>query len=61
MTKLILVLFSQIMAADVRKSQRCIIDSVEKAAWLWQKVKDYVPHEWRHGENKHPVIGLNER
>jgi len=42
---------------DVRDSQRCIIDSVEKAGWLWSHIKEYIPETWK--EKK--VAGLNER
>ena len=47
----------QDLRTDVRNSKRCIIDSVEKAEWIWGRIKDYVPDNWK---NK-PVLGLNER
>ena len=42
---------------DVRDSQRCIIDSVEKAGWLWSHIKEYIPETWKDKK----VVGLNER
>ena len=47
----------QVLATDVRKGERCIIDSKERADWLWDKVKAYVPPTWK----GYPVVGLNER
>ena len=48
---------SQILDTTVRNSQRCIIDSKEKANWLWDKIKDFIPETW----NGQPIVGLNER
>lgn len=42
---------------DVRNSNRCIIDSVEEADKIWQRIKSYIPAEWK----GHTVVGLNER
>ena len=42
---------------DVRNSQRCIIDSHDKAAFIWDRIKSYVPKSWK----SRPVVGLNER
>ncbi|KAK7098930.1 uncharacterized protein [Littorina saxatilis] len=47
----------QQLMTDVRNSDRCIIDSIEEADKLWQRVKPFVPAEW----NGHQVVGLNER
>ncbi|XP_065058867.1 uncharacterized protein LOC135686450 isoform X2 [Rhopilema esculentum] len=47
----------QVLAPEIRSSYRCIWDSVERADWLWQRMKDYVPEEW----DGRKVIGLNER
>merc|ERR1711936_484244 len=47
----------QILATDIRNSKRCIIDSKDKAAWIWYKIKDHVPDNWK----GHSVAGLNER
>eukprot|EP00092_Neocalanus_flemingeri_P010558 GFUD01011374.1.p1 GENE.GFUD01011374.1~~GFUD01011374.1.p1 ORF type:complete len:247 (+),score=49.68 GFUD01011374.1:116-856(+) len=48
---------AQVLATDVRNSERCIIDSKEKALWIWEKIKDYIPETW----HNHQVVGLNER
>ena len=47
----------QKLLTDFRNSKRCIIDSVEHAERIWDRIKDYVPDNWK---NK-PVVGLNER
>eukprot|EP00112_Aurelia_sp_Birch-Aquarium-sp1_P007923 Seg1865.10 transcript_id=Seg1865.10/GoldUCD/mRNA.D3Y31 product="putative prolyl 4-hydroxylase 8" protein_id=Seg1865.10/GoldUCD/D3Y31 len=47
----------QILDTKTRNSYRCIWDSVEKANWLWQRIKDYIPKNWK----GHKVVGLNER
>jgi len=33
------------------------VDSIEKAEWLWDRLKDYIPDTWKCYE----VAGLNER
>ena len=40
-----------------RKSRRCIIDSHEKAEWLWERIKDFIPSNFKGKQ----VVGLNER
>jgi len=40
-----------------RNNQRCIIDSKERAGFIWERIKNYIPETW----NSHPVVGLNER
>lgn len=47
----------QVLMTDYRNSSRCIIDSVELAQRIWERIKDYVPSEYR----GHPVVELNER
>ena len=47
----------QVLDTTYRKSKRCIVDSEEQAAWLWEKIKDFIPDTW----NSYPVVGLNER
>lgn len=47
----------QQMMTDVRNSDRCIIDSVDDANKIWQRINPFVPAQWK----KHAVIGLNER
>ena len=31
--------YKEIIDQDYRKSKRCIVDSTEKADWLWDKIK----------------------
>jgi predicted 2-oxoglutarate/Fe(II)-dependent dioxygenase YbiX len=40
-----------------RNNQRCIIDSKERAGFIWERIKNYIPETWK----SHPVVGLNER
>ena len=47
----------QALISEVRNSRRCIIDSQEKAAWIWERIKNFVPQTWA----SRPVVGLNER
>ena len=47
----------QVLDTSYRNSKRCIINSEEKAKWLWEKIQDYVPATWK----SFPVAGLNER
>ncbi|KAJ1557234.1 hypothetical protein HK096_008401 [Nowakowskiella sp. JEL0078] len=48
----------QILATDVRKSSRCIVDSPKLAAKIWERIKEFSPKVWPgYGQ----VIGLNER
>ena len=42
---------------DVRNSQRCIIDSHDKAAFIWDRIKSYVPKSWK----SHPVHSMRNR
>ncbi len=49
------------MNTDVRKSYRCIIDSVPFAQQLWERVKHAVPATFQRGFLNHTVVGLNER
>ena len=51
----------QVLNTDYRKSSRCIVDSVEQAAEIWRRVKDYVPASWNHRGELWNVVGLNER
>ena len=30
----------------MRNSERCILDSNDKAEWLWGRLKDYIPDTW---------------
>ena len=47
----------QVLDTTYRNSKRCIVDSEDKAGWLWDKIKDFIPDTW----NSYPVVGLNER
>jgi len=48
----------QELVTDVRKSERCIIDSVETASWIWERIRENIPDVWK---NYFKVVGLNER
>lgn len=47
----------EIMIEDYRKSDRCIIDSNELAAQLWDRIQSFVPAIYRY----RAAIGVNER
>ncbi|ESP04148.1 hypothetical protein LOTGIDRAFT_170981 [Lottia gigantea] len=47
----------QILMTKVRNSDRCIVNSHEEAEKIWQRIKDFIPSQWK----KRPVLGLNER
>ena len=47
----------QIAAEGTRKSDRCIIDSVELADKIYQRITQYLPNEWKGYEK----VCLNER
>ncbi|KAJ3126540.1 hypothetical protein HK098_007440 [Nowakowskiella sp. JEL0407] len=47
----------QILATDIRKSSRCIIDSPELASKVWSRIRHHIPETF----NFHRVVGLNER
>ncbi|ESP04160.1 hypothetical protein LOTGIDRAFT_170992 [Lottia gigantea] len=47
----------QSLMTDIRNSDRCIVDSHEEAEKIWQRIKDFIPSEWK----KRSVLGLNER
>jgi hypothetical protein len=44
--------------SDVRKSSRCIIDSIPFAEELWRRIQHIIPPVWKNG---HKVVGVNER
>jgi 2-oxoglutarate-Fe(II)-dependent oxygenase superfamily protein len=48
---------SQVRVAEARNNWRCIVDDVEKAKWIFERVRPYVPSEWL-GKK---VVSLNER
>ncbi|KAH3838628.1 uncharacterized protein LOC127880202 [Dreissena polymorpha] len=47
----------QVKMTDVRKSSRCIWDTVEEADRIWERIKSHVPEMWRDRK----VLELNER
>jgi hypothetical protein len=47
----------QVLVADVRNNDRCMIDDVDMAQKLFERIKSYIPKEWK----THQVVGLNER
>lgn len=57
----------QMLATDVRRSSRCIIDSSELADIIWERIIAYVPERWPPREygttepSSQQVMGLNER
>merc|ERR1712012_908236 len=48
---------NQVLETGVRNSERCILDSKERAAWIWDRLRPFVPRKWKDLE----VVGLNER
>ena len=48
----------QQLRTDMRKSERVLMFSVEKANMIWERIKDYIPEVWK---DKYEVVGLNER
>ncbi|KAJ1626535.1 hypothetical protein T492DRAFT_1031842 [Pavlovales sp. CCMP2436] len=54
----------QILATDVRRSSRSIIDSPTVASELWRRVAEHVPAVWPYlaeSRRKRTVVNLNER
>lgn len=47
----------QRLIADYRNSKRCMLDDETTAAWMWERIKRFVPKEYR----AHKPAGLNER
>jgi len=47
----------QTLRPDVRNNARCMIDDVEMAQKLFERIKSYLPNVW----NKFQLVGLNER
>eukprot|EP01111_Echinosteliopsis_oligospora_P012871 TRINITY_DN4473_c0_g1_i1.p1 TRINITY_DN4473_c0_g1~~TRINITY_DN4473_c0_g1_i1.p1 ORF type:complete len:206 (-),score=46.21 TRINITY_DN4473_c0_g1_i1:99-716(-) len=47
----------QVYRPDVRNNDRCIIDDEELADKFWQKIKPYIPAEFKNCA----AVGLNER
>ena len=53
--------YTQILATDYRNSGRCIVDDVEMASLLWDRIKSFVPSKIQAQGKEHEVVGLNER
>ncbi len=51
----------ELLDTDIRKGSRCIVDSPEQAAEIWNRVRDCVPAVWKHRGTSWEVVGLNER
>ncbi|XP_028392573.1 uncharacterized protein LOC114517123 isoform X2 [Dendronephthya gigantea] len=47
----------QKLMPEVRNNYRCIVDSFEKAAEIWDRIKHLIPEKWRGRK----ALGLNER
>lgn len=47
----------QVSMPNFRNSDRCIIDDVEMADKLFQRIKSYLPETWK----DYQLVGLNER
>ena len=45
----------QVLCTDRRQSSRCIVDSNEKAEFLWNKIKVFIP-EVRNGMQVHIIL-----
>ena len=48
----------QELVTEVRNSERCIMDSVETASWIWERIRENITDVWK---NYFKVVGLNER
>lgn len=47
----------QKLMPEVRNNYRCIVDSFEKSAEIWDRIKHLIPEQWKGRK----VLGLNER
>lgn len=48
---------AQVLVPDVRNNSRCMIDDVNMADRLFQRIKSYLPDVW----DRCQIVGLNER
>jgi hypothetical protein len=48
---------SEVLMTDFRNNDRCIIDDVDMAKILFDRIRSYLPETW----GKHKIVGLNER
>jgi predicted 2-oxoglutarate/Fe(II)-dependent dioxygenase YbiX len=51
----------QLRMAEVRNSDRCIVDDAAAAEMIWQRIKRFVPQEFGEGQRRGRALGLNER
>jgi len=47
----------QVLMPDYRNSGRCIVDDVDMAKILFERIKSYLPDTW----HDYKLVGLNER
>jgi hypothetical protein len=47
----------QVLVSEVRNNDRCMIDDVDMAQKLFERIKPYIPKSWK----THQLVGLNER
>ena len=47
----------QVLMRDVRNNDRCMIDDVDMAKMLFDRVRSYLPNVWKN----YRLVGLNER
>lgn len=46
-----------VLMTDIRNNDRCMIDDVDMAQTIFERIKSYLPNVW----NNHHLVGLNER
>jgi hypothetical protein len=46
-----------VLMKDVRNNDRCMIDDVDMAQKIFERIKPYLPNVWK----THQLVGLNER
>ncbi|XP_028404767.1 uncharacterized protein LOC114527302 [Dendronephthya gigantea] len=47
----------QAYVPEIRNNYRCIVDSIEKTAEIWDRIKHLIPEKWEGRK----ALGLNER
>jgi hypothetical protein len=47
----------QTLRTDIRNNDRCMIDDVDLAKKIFERIKSYLPNVWK----THQLVGLNER
>ncbi|CAF0954096.1 unnamed protein product [Didymodactylos carnosus] len=51
----------EMLMPDFRNNDRCIIDSIDLADKIYQRIESYIPKEWNINGSTYKVVGLNER